>query len=87
MLESPIVLTEGSVIERLRRDPGVQLHSEVLHSLFSSTRAGREALERLFREYLDIGLGHSLPLLGNGLFRHRLLRGSSHSGQHYRKKH
>lgn len=57
------VLTEGAVIERLRREPGLPLDPAVLHAGFLSTGAGRAALARLYRQYLAIGRGANLPML------------------------
>ena len=61
--ESPIILTEGALIERLRRDPAVSLDPHVLHAGFVYDEGGREALRGLYRQYLDIGLAADLPMI------------------------
>jgi homocysteine S-methyltransferase len=59
----PAILAEGSVIERLRRDPARPLDPHILHASWVEEPAGRAALEKLYREYLDIGSAHALPML------------------------
>jgi homocysteine S-methyltransferase len=63
MGHAPIVLTEGSVIERLRRDPWVQLHPRLLHAAFIYEEKAGAALAALYRQYMDIGKRYNLPLL------------------------
>lgn len=60
---APVILTEGSLIERLRRDSAVQLDPHVLHASMIYDEAGRETLTGLYRQYLDIGRDHDLPLI------------------------
>ena len=60
---SPVILGEGAVMERLRRMPGVQLDPHVVNSAFIYDDAGRAALEAIYRDYLEIGRNHDLPLL------------------------
>jgi homocysteine S-methyltransferase len=61
--QSAVILTEGAVIERLRRDPGVRLDPFLLHAGFVYEAAGRERLAALYRQYLEIGRGAGLPFL------------------------
>jgi homocysteine S-methyltransferase len=60
---TPLLLTEGAVIERLRRDQTVVLDPHVLHAGFIYDERGREALRRLYREYVDIGAAFDLPMM------------------------
>ena len=60
---APVFLTEGAVIERLRRDQTVVLDPHVLHAGFIYDERGREALRRLYRQYLDIGSAFDLPMM------------------------
>jgi homocysteine S-methyltransferase len=60
---APLVLTEGALIERLRRDPTVALDPHVLHAGFLYEERGRETLRRLYRQYLDIGSAFDLPMI------------------------
>lgn len=59
----PLVLTEGAVIERLRRDGSFPLDPHVLHAGFIYHADGRRALRQLYRQYLDIGQAADLPML------------------------
>jgi homocysteine S-methyltransferase len=58
-----LVLTEGAVIERLRRSPGARLDPYACHADFCLKAPLREALGAMVREYLDAALRHSLPML------------------------
>jgi len=60
---SPIILTEGAVIERLNRDPSVDLDPHILHAGLIYDHKGRMALEKIYRQYIEIGLKYNLPLL------------------------
>jgi homocysteine S-methyltransferase len=57
------VLTEGSMVERLRRDPDITLDPEIAHAGLVYSNSGRCALERIYRQYLSIGHRHNLPML------------------------
>lgn len=61
--DAPVVLTEGSQIERLRRDPTVQLDPHVLNAALLYGDRGPQCVARLYRQYLDIGRTHDLPML------------------------
>lgn len=61
--QSPLVLTEGALIERLRREGQVRLDPEILHAALVGEEAGRKALGVLYREYLDAGRARELPML------------------------
>ncbi|RKG57894.1 homocysteine S-methyltransferase family protein [Corallococcus sp. CA054B] len=57
------VLTEGSVVERLRRHPAGLLDPHVANAGLLFNPEGREALAGIYRDYRDIGLRHGLPTL------------------------
>jgi homocysteine S-methyltransferase len=57
------ILGEGAVIERLRRMPGITLDEHVVNSALIYDQHGRNALETICRQYLDIGRRYDLPLL------------------------
>ncbi len=61
--KSPCVLGEGAVIERLRRNGGLELDPYLVNSAFIYDDAKRAALETIFRQYLDIGRDSGLPLV------------------------
>ncbi|NTW16946.1 MAG: homocysteine S-methyltransferase family protein, partial [Syntrophaceae bacterium] len=60
---SPCILGEGAVIERLRRNVGLQLDPYLVNSAFIYDDAKRSALETICRQYMDIGREFNLPLL------------------------
>ncbi len=57
-----VILGEGAVIERLRRD-GTALDPQVVNSALIYDERGRAALGRICRQYLEIGREYDLPLL------------------------
>ncbi len=60
---SRVVLTEGALIERLRRDPAARLDPHVLHAGMIYDPLGRAKLAALYRQYLDIGRDFRLPMI------------------------
>jgi homocysteine S-methyltransferase len=60
---SPIILTEGAVIERLNRDPSIDLDPHVLNAGLIYDDKGRLALEKIYRQYIEVGLKYNLPIL------------------------
>jgi homocysteine S-methyltransferase len=63
LAQSPTILGEGAVIERLRRSPGIQLDDHVVNSALIYEESGRAALAAIYRQYLEIGQRYKLPLL------------------------
>ena len=59
----PFILFEGAVIERLRRSPAGALDPHVLHAGWVYDPAGRTALERVYRSYIDAGRDYDLPMV------------------------
>lgn len=61
--ESPYIIGEGAVIERLRRNELLELDPYLVNSAFIYGDATRTALEKICRQYLDIGRQFDLPIL------------------------
>lgn len=61
--DAPFLLTEGAVIERLRHDPSIHFHPQVLNTSLLFEAEGPNALRRIYREYLHVGFHHDLPML------------------------
>jgi homocysteine S-methyltransferase len=59
----PVILAEGALIERLRRNPGVRLDPHIVHAGLIYDSRGQTALRQIYRQYLDIGRMAGLPLL------------------------
>lgn len=60
---SPFILTEGAVIERLNRDPAIDLDPHILHAGLIYDDHGRMALEKIYRQYIEIALTYKFPIL------------------------
>ena len=63
IINSPCIIGEGAVIERLRRNIDLELDPFLVNSAFIYEEAKRAALETICRQYLDIGCEFGLPLL------------------------
>ncbi len=59
----PVVLVEGSVIERLRRDPAIELDPYVENTGLVYDAAGRAALTEIYRQYIDTARAFNLPII------------------------
>src|SRR3954466_6435666 len=63
LLAADLILAEGSLYERLRREPAVAVDAQTAPAGFVYAAPARDVLERTHREYLDIGQAHRLPML------------------------
>jgi len=61
--DSHVIIGEGAVIERLRRDTDLPLDPEVVNAAFIYDERKRSALETIYRGYLDVGFKSGLPLM------------------------
>jgi homocysteine S-methyltransferase len=61
--QSDIIIGEGAVIERLRRDTECELDPHIVNAAFIYDQEKRAALETIYRQYLDVGFSSGLPLL------------------------
>ncbi|MHA2062397.1 MAG: homocysteine S-methyltransferase family protein [Candidatus Sifarchaeia archaeon] len=61
--KSKVLLTEGSMVERINRDPSVCLDPYIAHSGLIYDSLGKEVLEKIYREYIDIGKKYNIPIL------------------------
>ncbi len=57
------ILTEGAMVERLRRDPQITFDPDLAHAGLVYSNTGRSALNRIYRQYLSIGQRYNLPML------------------------
>ncbi len=57
------ILTEGAMVERVRRHPDVALDPEIAHAGLIYSDRGRSVLAEIYRQYLSIGSRHDLPML------------------------
>ncbi len=63
MESSRVVLTEGGVIERVRRSNPALLDPFILHAGMVYEEAGRKILGNIYREYMEIGRIYGLPFI------------------------
>lgn len=61
--QSACILGEGALIERLRRSSPFELDPFIVNSGFIYEEPKRKAMESIYRQYLDAGARHDLPLL------------------------
>ncbi|MHA2365826.1 MAG: homocysteine S-methyltransferase family protein [Candidatus Hodarchaeales archaeon] len=60
---SQVIITEGSLYERLNRDPNIKLNPFVFYASLIYETEGQEVLTKLYREYLDIGKKYNFPMI------------------------
>jgi homocysteine S-methyltransferase len=60
---NPCILGEGALIERLRRNPAIQLDPYLVNAAFIYEPSNRAAQESICRQYLEIGRDFDLPML------------------------
>jgi homocysteine S-methyltransferase len=58
-----LLLTEGALIERIRRDSAVPLDPDVANASLLYTKQGRNVLTALWREYIDIARAYDSCIL------------------------
>lgn len=59
----PVILTEGAVIERIRRETSLQLDPHLLNTGLIYSTAGRSAMAQIYSQYIQIAANHRLPIL------------------------
>jgi len=57
------ILAEAAIVERLRRDASIQLDDHLVHTHLVDSEEGRDALSKVYREYLDIAAANHSPIL------------------------
>ncbi|MCU0285420.1 MAG: homocysteine S-methyltransferase family protein [Acidobacteria bacterium] len=60
---SKVVLTEGGMVERIRRATLVALDPFIAHAGLIYDQQGRAALTQIYREYIDIARAVNLPMM------------------------
>lgn len=58
-----VALSEGSVFERLRRDPAVEYDPHIFHACLIYNDYARGVLEGVHREYVNVAQKYRLPML------------------------
>jgi len=57
------IITEGSVVERIRRNPSLQFDEYLANAKLIYNGNGREALTEIYKNYIDIARNADLPIL------------------------
>lgn len=60
---SPLIFTEGAVVERLRREFRVKLNPHIVHSSLVYDERGRSILRRIYKQYIDIVSKTGVPMI------------------------
>lgn len=58
-----VALSEGSIFERLRRDPAVEYDPYIFHACLIYNDYARSRLEGVHREYVDVAQKYNLPIM------------------------
>ncbi len=58
-----LILTEGAIIERIRREFDFCLDPHLANAAMIYDPKGKEILEQIYRQYLDIGQKYRIPML------------------------
>jgi len=61
--ESALIMTEGAVVERLRREFSVDLHPHIVHSGLIYDPEGKMILEKIYKQYISAVQKYDLPML------------------------
>ncbi len=59
----PVILTDGSMLERLRRESSVELDPYIMHAGLIYDDVARNVVVKLHRQYIDIGIRFDLPFV------------------------
>lgn len=59
----PHIITEGSIIERLKREFNYPLDDALSNALMIYDEKGKSLLEKIYREYIDIAESSDLPIM------------------------
>ena len=63
ILNYPVVLTEGGMVERINRNPSIELDPHIAHAGLIYNEKGRETLRQIYTSYIDVGKKYDCPFL------------------------
>ena len=61
--DNSLILMEAAIVESLRRSSEVDLHPLLVNAPLIYEEAGRQALAKLYQNYIDIALAAKTPFL------------------------
>lgn len=59
----PFILTEGAVVERLRREFNIQLNPYIVHSGLIYENSKKAILYKIYKQYIDIAQKNDFPIM------------------------
>ncbi|MCP4688001.1 MAG: homocysteine S-methyltransferase family protein [Desulfobacterales bacterium] len=59
----PVILTDGAVLERLRRERTMELDPHILHAGLIYDDIGRRVVAGIYRQYIEVALKFDLPII------------------------
>lgn len=62
LIKFPLILTEGAVIERIKREFSYKLDESIANAEMVYSKEGKTLLEKIYRQYLDIAKIYDLPI-------------------------
>ncbi len=63
LAENPLILIEGPIIERVKREFSFKLDKHIENALMIYDDNGKKLLNRIYREYIDIAKESDLPII------------------------
>lgn len=63
LLKEPVIITEGAVLERLKRDTTCSLDDHVIHGGLIYDEKRKTELTKIFKSYVDIAKEKDLPII------------------------
>lgn len=60
---SPFILTEGAIVERLRKEFGIKMDENVVHGGLIYNCKEADILRGIYKEYIDVAVKYNLPIM------------------------
>lgn len=61
--KSSFLLTEGAIVERLKREFCIPLDNDIVHAGLIYEKMGIETLSLIYRQYIDIANAYNIPIM------------------------
>jgi len=60
---APFILTEGAIVERLKKEYGIKLDENIVHGGLIYNDKHADILKRIYKQYIDIAVKYHLPIM------------------------
>jgi len=60
---SPFILTEGAIVERLKKEYGIKLDENIVHGGLIYDDKEADILKSIYKQYIDIAVKYHLPIM------------------------